>query len=50
MPKLFIIRFPGGDIFLIVNNTELKKSSKIFSFCFGTASLGGSGLSKQVKK
>jgi len=36
--------FQRGDIFLNCGNTELKRSSKIFFFCFRTASLDGSGL------
>jgi len=34
-----------GDIFFFnYDNAELERSSKIFFFCFGTVSLGGSGL------
>jgi len=33
-----------SDIFLNWDNTELKRSSKIFFFCCRTASLGGKGL------
>ena len=32
------------DVFINYDITELKRSSKIFFFCFCTASVGGSGL------
>jgi len=39
-----ILGFQGDDIFLHCDKTKLKRSSKIFFFCFRAASLGGSGL------
>jgi len=46
MPKLLIFRFPQGWYFLNFNNTKLKRPSKIFFFCFRTASLGDSSGEK----
>jgi len=40
MPKLLNFRFPDGWYSLNCDNTDLKRSSKIFLFCFRTASLG----------
>jgi len=45
MPKKLNFTFSEGWYFLNYDNTELKRSSKIFFFCCRTASLGGSGLS-----
>jgi len=44
MPKQLNLRFPEGGYFLNCDNTELKRSSKIFFLCCRTASLGGRGL------
>jgi len=44
MPKLLDFKFPEGLYFLNRNYTELRRSSKIFFFCFRTALAGGSGL------
>jgi len=48
MPKLLNFRFPKGWYFLKCDNTELKRSSLIFFFCFRTALLGGSRLNVPV--
>jgi len=43
-PNLITFSFPEGRYFLNCDNTEQKRSYRIFFFCFRTASLGGSGL------
>ena len=48
MSELFNSRFPGGWYSLNCDNTELKRS-KIFFFCFRTASLGAAGGWSNVK-
>ena len=44
MPKLLNFRFLEGRYFLNCDNIELRRSSKIFFFCFRMASLGGGAL------
>ena len=44
----FKFQVSEGCHFLICVNTELKRSSGIFFFCFRTASLDGSGLNPDV--
>ena len=44
MPELLNFTIPEGWYFLNCDNTELKRSPKIFFFCFRTAWLGDGGL------
>ena len=50
MPKLLNFKFPEGFYFFNCDNTEPKRSSKIFFFCFRRASRGGSRLSHLLRK